>query len=101
MTKKAAVSEVRAWAKQQGFDLGDRGRLPAEVWSAWDSRRTSAALPAQRTAQAAPPAATAADLEVAQDRIDRLEQQVADLVTRLNALERPAEQPRKRFARAK
>ncbi|MFI5868435.1 TOTE conflict system archaeo-eukaryotic primase domain-containing protein [Streptomyces sp. NPDC051546] len=30
-----SVSEVRAWARDQGHNVPDRGRLRAELWTAW------------------------------------------------------------------
>ncbi len=99
MANKASVGEVRAWAKQQGFQLGDRGRLPAEVWDAWNASTSSAPLPQQRVSDPEPAGATLEELQAAQTRIARLEQQVADLTARLANLEsRPAE-PRRMFAR--
>jgi len=35
---KTNTAEIRAWAKQQGMDVPDRGRLPKEVQEAWDSK---------------------------------------------------------------
>ncbi len=29
------TSEVRAWARAQGFTVPDRGRLRPDVWQAW------------------------------------------------------------------
>ncbi len=102
MAKKASVSEVRAWAKEQGFQLGDRGRLPLEVWDAWNAARKQAApLPKQRVSQPEPAAATAQDLQDAQARIGRLEQQVAELTERLTQLENRPVETRRRFARAR
>lgn len=97
MAKRAAVSEVRAWAKEHGFAIGDRGRLPDEVWAAWESRSTS--VPQQRTSPSAP-SVSLEDFAAAQAQITRLEQQVAELAARLSALETRASEPRKRFARA-
>lgn len=98
MAKTAAVSEVRAWAKEQGFDLADRGRLPTEVWEAWKRRATT-------TPPTDPGAGTAIvsveQFAAAQQRLDRLEQQVVELTARLATLEsRPAE-ARRRFARSR
>ena len=101
MAKKAAVGDVRAWAKQQGFELGDRGRLPAEVWAAWEARAGSSAGPQPRPAPSADLAVSAADLAAAQARIDRLEQQVSDLTARLAAVEARSKEPRHRFARSR
>lgn len=104
MAKKASVGEVRAWAKQHGFALGDRGRLPTEVWDAWNSRNSPTKpgpVPQQRATAPEPVAAKAEELEAAQTRIARLEQQVAQLTDRLADLEsRPAE-PKRRFARSR
>lgn len=32
------ASEVRAWAKENGFDVPARGRIPAEVQQAFDAK---------------------------------------------------------------
>ncbi len=101
MAKKAAVSEVRAWAKEQGYELGDRGRLPAEVWSAWDSRTVSRAVPQPRAGLSEPVSVSAEDLAAAVARIAQLEQQVDDLTGRLAQLEARAAEPRRLFARAR
>jgi hypothetical protein len=121
MASKTSVSEVRAWAKQQGFALADRGRLPAEVWAAWDlnsktvgkrNRSTTeveqpaaaAAVPTQRSVDTDEPArqhdvtALTEDLSAALTRIEQLEQQVSRLSSDLLALK---QQPRRRFARAR
>jgi hypothetical protein len=101
MANKASVGEVRAWAKKQGFEVADRGRLPAEVWNAWNSSVGSAPVPQQRASDPEPPVATVEALEAAHARIDRLEQQVAELTETLAGLaSRPAE-PRRLFARAR
>lgn len=99
MAKKATVSEVRAWGKEHGFQLGDRGRLPAEVWQAWESRER-AALPQPRTEVAAP-AVTVDDLDAARQRIALLERQVGELIGRLATLEQRAAEPRRLFARSR
>ncbi|MFP5218143.1 MAG: histone-like nucleoid-structuring protein Lsr2 [Actinomycetes bacterium] len=100
MAKKAPVGEVRAWAKEQGFELGDRGRLPAEVWEAWEARTTRGPVPQPR-AEGVAAGATKDDLAAANSRIHQLEQQVAELADRLAKVEsRPAE-PRRLFARAR
>ncbi len=83
MAKKAPVGEVRAWAKEQGFQLGDRGRLPAEVWDAWNARTSGSSLPQQRPSEPATADATADALQAAQARIADLEKQVAELTERL------------------
>jgi ERCC4-type nuclease len=33
--RRPPVGEVRAWARQQGIQVSDRGRLGPEVWDAW------------------------------------------------------------------
>ena len=98
MAKKATVSDVRAWAKGQGFDLADRGRLPSEVWEAWE-RRTTTTPPADSEAGTA--IVTVEQFAAAQQRIDQLERHVVELNARLTTLEsRPAE-ARRRFARSR
>lgn len=44
-TRKRAASrtnsnaaEIRAWAKDKGMQVPDRGRIPAEVMEAWDKK---------------------------------------------------------------
>lgn len=32
------VSSVRAWARANGYDVGDRGRVPRTVWDAYAAR---------------------------------------------------------------
>ena len=32
------AAEIRAWAKSQGLQVPERGRIPAEVRQAWDAR---------------------------------------------------------------
>jgi hypothetical protein len=121
MASKTPVSEVRAWAKQQGFALADRGRLPAEVWAAWDTNSktagkrnrsitkveqpaAAAAVPAQRSVDTDDPArhedvtALTEALSAALTRIEQLEQQVSRLTSDLSALK---QQPRRRFARSR
>ena len=36
----ATPAQVRAWARAAGFAVGDRGRLPGEVWQAYRTART-------------------------------------------------------------
>jgi len=33
------VSAIRAWAKEHGYELGDRGRIPAEVLNAYEASK--------------------------------------------------------------
>ena len=99
MAKTASVSEVRAWAKEQGFQLGDRGRLPAEVWSAWEGRSAARSLPKPRATQPERESAKSQELRAANARIATLENVVADLSARLAAVEGRVDEPRKLFAR--
>ena len=94
MATKAPVGEVRAWAKQQGFAIGDRGRLPNEVWEAWEA--AAAVVPEQR---AAADDELATQLAAAVSRVEALEAQVRALSKRLAAVETSREAPRRRFAR--
>lgn len=34
-TMAPSVSEVRAWARDRGYDVPTRGRLRTEIWNAW------------------------------------------------------------------
>jgi hypothetical protein len=101
MAKRESVSEVRAWAKQKGFQLGDRGRLPGEVWDAWNAATRARSVPAPRSSEPQSSGASAEDLQAALAQVARLEQQVAELASRLTRLEnRPAEH-RRLFARSR
>lgn len=42
VTEKVTNAEVRAWARENGLDVGDRGRIPAEVLAAFGSRSLTA-----------------------------------------------------------
>jgi hypothetical protein len=35
---RSNAAEIRAWAKSNGMDVPDRGRIPQEVRDAWDAR---------------------------------------------------------------
>ncbi len=35
-----STREVRAWARANGIPVGDRGRLPPDVWDAWHAAHT-------------------------------------------------------------
>lgn len=35
-TSRAKLSEVRAWARENGYTVSDRGRVPAEIKEAWE-----------------------------------------------------------------
>jgi hypothetical protein len=40
-TKAPTTAEIRAWAWEQGYEIGDRGPLPWDVLEAWNnSHRT-------------------------------------------------------------
>lgn len=49
------TSAVRAWARSNGYDVADRGRLPAELTDAYLAAqgKTAASTPAARAAKAA------------------------------------------------
>lgn len=36
---KADTAEIRAWAKEQGYDVSDRGRIPGDVVDAYHKAR--------------------------------------------------------------
>lgn len=109
MAKNAAVREVRAWAKTNGFDIGDRGRLPTEVWDAWAAAAPKAGKRIDRpaaSAAAARPSVEQAELRQAQERISDLEARLDELTTRLEAVERtaasaPPAAVKRRFARSR
>lgn len=37
--RKPETAEIRAWAKSQGYDVSDRGRIPADVIDAYHKSR--------------------------------------------------------------
>jgi nucleoid-associated protein Lsr2 len=37
--RKAETAEIRAWAKAQGYDVSDRGRIPADIIDAFHKKR--------------------------------------------------------------
>ncbi|MFF8381962.1 histone-like nucleoid-structuring protein Lsr2 [Streptomyces sp. NPDC015661] len=37
------TNELRVWARAQGFEVPDRGRVPREVWRAWERATEEAA----------------------------------------------------------
>lgn len=111
------TAAVRAWARKNGHDVADRGRLPAELHAAYlaaeggtaaparkPARATSAqkaaparkrtatkAAPTKRAASAAAEPVADAPPDVQPDRLGALEDQVAALSARVVALEeRPA-----------
>ena len=109
MAKTAAVSEVRAWAKSNGYDIGDRGRLPTEVWDAWAATQSTASKrggrPSPPPAQAPDKAVDLTELKQAQERIGQLESRVERLTARLEKLQATATAqptaPKRRFARSR
>ena len=62
------TAELRAWAREQGMDVGDRGRLSPEVRAAWDAahsgKGTGAKTPT-RSARTTAARTTAAPAKVA------------------------------------
>jgi hypothetical protein len=98
MTTTLSTSELRDWARENGFAVGDRGRLPAQVHEAWTeaSRRPKARTRRSRTAPeaAAPsrvarkPATGAGPGESQAKDIMALQAQVAVLTDRVGKLER-------------
>lgn len=103
MAAKASVSEVRAWAKENGFEISDRGRLPAEVWAAWEARtHASTAMPTPRPETNPEPVPTDDnELNTARARIEALEDQIATLSARVDAIEARSVERRRRFVRAR
>lgn len=111
------TSAVRAWAREHGFDVADRGRLPAEVRQAYDAAHRSKAAAKQKPAKAAPaptrpakPAAVkpepAPEPEPADASDDRrlvaLAEQLRALTERVAALESAAPaKPARRFRRTR
>lgn len=37
--RKPETAEIRAWAREQGWDVSDRGRIPAEIIEAYQKGR--------------------------------------------------------------
>ena len=116
------TAELRAWARAQGMDVGDRGRLSPQVRQAWDaahagepvatpSTRVASKRAPRRTASPAappapaepdtPPAEAAEQDREAERRFADLERQVGELARRVAQLERAAETTprRRRFGR--
>jgi hypothetical protein len=51
-----STSQVRQWAREQGVQVGDRGRLPADLVAAYlTAHRRSSPAPARPAAPAAQP----------------------------------------------
>ena len=113
---------MRAWARENGIAVAERGRLPAEVHAAFVAAQGSAAKPARKAAKAPSkatskatakatkrtPAAPAAEADAGPSldlaRLTALEEQVQALVARVATLEQapvpavPAQRP-SRFRR--
>ena len=95
MAAEVSASEVRAWARENGFEVSPRGRVPAEVQAAWQAahakprRQRRAASPAASPAEpglAERVAALEADvarLKAVEERVLALEDQVDSLTARL------------------
>lgn len=92
MAAEVHTSEVRAWARENGYDIGARGRLPDEVRAAYAAAHRPARRPSTPPRTAADPQlserlaaveAEVARLRVVEDRIVALENQVDSLTARL------------------
>jgi hypothetical protein len=97
-----STSELRAWARNNGFPVADRGRLPAEIRDAWEAAQPPPRerRPAARASQAAeqerpaPPPPADPRLDEVLGRLQDLTHEVLELratVTRM--AEQLAEQP--------
>ena len=85
MAAEVRTSDVRAWAREHGYDVSARGRVPADVHAAYDAahrpaRRRSGAEVGERVAALE---AEVARLRVVEDRVVALEDQVDSLTARL------------------
>ena len=87
--------QLRSWARSQGIAVGDRGRLPATVRSAYAAAHADPAIssPQPATAPADGPGVLAAGLRGFLDAVDTevravsaLSQHIDDLVAALNGL---------------
>lgn len=97
MAAAVSTSELRAWAKNNGFQVGDRGRLPAEVRSAWEAAQQRTTVPRQqRSETSSAPAVPAVDVTALIERVEGLEQQMRSLRTQVETLEQRPEQPEDR-----
>lgn len=47
----ASSREIRDWARAHGFDVSDRGRLPAPVVQAWQATNGAGSSPGARPGQ--------------------------------------------------
>lgn len=41
--RRERLSEVREWAKANGYNVSDRGRVSTEVWAAFENRNSATA----------------------------------------------------------
>jgi nucleoid-associated protein Lsr2 len=48
-TNREQTKAVRDWARQNGFDLADRGRIPTNVVAAFDQAHAAPAAPKRRS----------------------------------------------------
>jgi hypothetical protein len=67
MRHNASTAVIRQWARQQGFAVGDRGRLPPAVLNAYQSEAsaTASAHPGERLYDARPTTVTTGGYRVA------------------------------------
>jgi hypothetical protein len=83
------TADVRAWAKDQGLQVGDRGRIPVDVLQAFEratsSRRTAATKRAAKTSSAPPTVGQRGPDIALERRVADLESQVASLTERLDS----------------
>lgn len=77
-------SDLRAWARANGFTVADRGRIPAVVKIAWQSAQPAKPSPSRRrsTSKPAQHASTPDTLDTT-ERLDALEAQVHQLTSLL------------------
>lgn len=107
------TAAVRAWARENGHPVAERGRLPADLHAAYLAAQGGAAgapkppakarkaAPAQARRAATAPARTAPKpvaapapaVDVQPDRFAELEEQLAALTARVAVLEKPAPAP--------
>jgi hypothetical protein len=92
------TSDLREWARQNGYAVGDRGRLPAQIHTAWEEdaqrnkakttrRRTTSKAPAPRATTPKPLAGASSGPAKIKD-ITALQIQMAALTDRVQQLEK-------------
>ena len=93
------TAELRAWARAQGMDVGDRGRLSPQVRAAWDAAHAATPAPEPPTEPLVDE--REAEREAVEQRFADLERQVGELARRVAQLERAATATprRRRFGR--